>query len=277
MDDIRIALVAGPVSEYGWRGHHDYAAGIGVLGGLLEQTPGVSTLPVPGGWPQEASAFDDVRAAVFYTGGGGKQAFLATEGRRERMQSLLDRGMGLVLLHQAVSCRADHLARMQAWAGGAHLRDVSARGHWRTRHRSFPEHPVTRGVAPWAVRDGWLREIVFAQGATGITPLAWSSRRHRGASTGGSPDVVAWTYERPRGGRSFCFTGLHAHVGWSLPGVCQLVVNGVLWSAGLPIPLGGAAAKPEGIRIPLTPRKPPPSKLLRRFSSRRSAVKARPR
>jgi type 1 glutamine amidotransferase len=212
-----------------------------------------------------------VRAVVFYTGGGGKQAFLATEERRERVQSLLEGGVGIVFLHQAVSCRADHLARVQSWVGGAHLRDVSARGHWRTRHASFPEHPVTRGVTPWAIRDGWLREIAFAEDPAGITPLVWSSRRHRGASAGGSPDVVAWTYEPPRRGRAFCFTGLHAHSAWSLPGLRQLVVNGVLWSAGFEIPLGGAPVSIEGVRIPLSARKPPLAKLLRRFSRRSSA------
>jgi hypothetical protein len=256
------------VSEYGWRGHHDYAAGTALLGQLLGQTPDVSTRQVFEGWPRDASALDGVSATVFYTGGGGKQAFLATPERRERMQSLVDAGTGIVLLHQAVSCRADHLARMQAWAGGAHLRDVSARGHWRTRHASFPEHPITRGVTPWAIRDGWLREIVFPGDTSGLTPLVWSSRRHRGASRGGSRDVVAWAWERPGGGRSFCFTGLHAHVGWSHGGLRQLVVNGVLWSAGLPIPPGGAPAALDGVRVPLTPRKPPIGKLLRRLARR---------
>ena len=93
---------------------------------------------------------------------------------------------------------------------------------------------------------------------SGVTPLVWSSRTHRGASQGGVADVVSWTYERPDGGRSFCFTGLDAHSAWSVPAVRQLVINGTLWSAGIPIPAAGApcAVDDHALRGYLTAREP---------------------
>lgn len=46
---------------------------------------------------------------------------------------------------------------------------------------------------------------------------------------------------RGAGGRSFCFTGLDAHSAWSVGGVHQLMVNAILWSAGLTIPANRAS------------------------------------
>jgi hypothetical protein len=92
----------------------------------------------------------------------------------------------------------------------------------------------------------------------GVTPLVWSSRARGGSSLGGAADVVAWAYERPGGGRSFCYTGLDAHSAWSVAPIRQLVVNGVLWSAGGVIPDAGApcVADAAALRRHLTPRQP---------------------
>jgi hypothetical protein len=115
---------------------------------------------------------------------------------------------------------------------------------------------VTRGVEPWTIRDGWLKEIQFIDGMRGVTPLVWSGRAQRGSRVGGLADVVSWTYDRPDGGRSFCFTGLDAHAAWSAPGVRRLLVNGTLWAAGITVPETGApcAIDAAALQSYLTPR-----------------------
>ncbi len=160
------------------------------------------------------------------------------------------------MIHQAVSSTPDLASRMSSWLGGVHVPAESARGHWHTHHREFPQHPVTRGVDAWAVKDGWLNAIRFIDGLCGITPLVWSGPAHRGSSAGGTADVVAWAYDRPDGGRSFCFTGLDAHSAWNAAGVRQLLVNASLWAAGVAVPPTGApcAADPAALRAYLTPR-----------------------
>ena len=116
---------------------------------------------------------------------------------------------------------------------------------------------MTRGVEPWEIQDGWHNQIQFIHDMRGVTPLLWSSRRHHGSSEGGTADVVAWTYERPAGGRSFCFTGLDAHSAWSVGGLRQLMLNAILWSAGLTIPANGApcAVSQTELASYLTPRR----------------------
>ena len=251
-----IALLAGTVKVPDRIGHHDYLAGCSLLASLLEQTPGVRTIVVRDGWPEDERVLDAVRSLVIYTGGGRKLPLLGSPGRVECLQRLVDRGVGLVMIHQAVSYPLELAGRAASWIGGAHVAGRSNRGHWPTHHREFPEHPVTRGVEPWKIRDGWLNEIQFTDGLRGVTPLVWSGPRHAGSPAGGPMDVVSWTYDRPGGGRSFCFTGLDAHSAWAAPGVRQLLVNGTLWCAGLTVPEKGAPCAIDDVtlRSYLTPR-----------------------
>jgi Trehalose utilisation len=251
-----IVLLAGPVKVPDRIGHHDYLAGCTVLAALLEQTPGLQAVVVRDGWPDDESILDAARSLVVYGGGGRKLPLLGSAQRIERVQGLIDRGVGVVMIHQAVSCMPEFSRRMASWLGGAHVAGESARGHWRTRHQQFPAHPVTRGVEAWDITDGWLNAIQFVDRMRGVTPLVWSGRAARGASAGGAADVVGWTYDRPDGGRSFCFTGLDAHSAWSAAGVRQLLVNATLWSAGLTVPEAGApcAIDPAGLHRYLTPR-----------------------
>jgi hypothetical protein len=253
-----ILLIAGRMKMADRVGHHDYAGGCALLAASVAQTAGVRGIGVGDGGAQDESLFDAAQCIVWYCGGGAKHELFTSPARVERIQALIERGVGLVLLHQAVRVPAERVSSLAAWAGGVHVPGTSARGHWRTHHREIPVHPATRGVAPWRIRDGWLRDLRFVDGMSGVTPLVWSSRSHGGSSRGGTADVVSWAYERPGGGRSFCFTGLDAHSAWSVAPIRQLVVNGVLWTAGVAIPDGGApcAADAVELRQHLTPRQP---------------------
>ncbi len=46
------------------------------------------------------------------------------------------------------------------------------------------------------------------------------------------PQVVAWAYERPGGGRGFGYTGGHYHANWDEPNARRLVLNAIEWTAG---------------------------------------------
>ncbi|MBX3024822.1 ThuA domain-containing protein [bacterium] len=253
---VTIVLLAGRVKVPDRIGHHDYLAGCRLLAGLLEQTNGVRAVVVAEGWPADESLLQAARCVVVYAGGAHKSPLLATPERSATIERLAQAGVGLVMIHQAVSYPADRAAQAAAWIGGAHVAGHGARGHWPASHREFPAHPVTRGVAAWDSHDGWLREIRFVDGLRGVTPLVWSSRQRRDGREGGTDDVVAWAYERPHGGRAFCYTGLDGHAAWSAAGVRQLLVNGTLWAAGLPIPNGGApcAIAASALSAYLTPR-----------------------
>ncbi|MEZ6043428.1 MAG: ThuA domain-containing protein [Planctomycetaceae bacterium] len=254
----RIILVAGETAKVDKPGHHDYLAGCDCLALLLRQTPGVVTVRINDGWPQDESLFDGAAAIVFYTDGGGKQAFLKTPNRIARMQALVDAGVGIVMIHQAVDFPDDHLSQAKTWIGGVYAKGKSGRGHWDSAHVDFPKHEVCRGVTAWQINDGWLNGLQFVQDMKGITPLVWSGREYTESRTGIDAHIVAWTYDRPNGGRSFSFTGLDAHSAWERTGMRQLVINGILWSAGVMIPDTGAPSTIEQSQLDglLTPRQP---------------------
>lgn len=257
----RIVLVAGDVAPVDVVGHHDYLAGCQCLQVLLEQTPGVQTVRVNGGWPEDENVFEGAASAVFYTDGGGQQAFLASAERLARMQGLVDAGVGLVMIHQAVDFPNEYAEQGVRWLGGAYLKGKSGRGHWPSVHLEFPAHAITRGVTSWEVKDGWLNGLQFVEGKQGVAPLVWSGKEHPESRPGLDGDIVGWAYERPGGGRSFSFTGLDAHSAWELAGMRQLVVNGVLWTACVEIPAGGAPCMidVEALHAMQTPRTPKPS------------------
>ena len=236
----KIVLIAGETALVDVVGHHDYLAGCACLDVMLQQTQNVAPVKVSEGWPADDAVFKDAKSIVFYTDGGGKQAFLEKPSRMTMLQSLVDSGVGIVMIHQAVDFPDTAVEQTKGWLGGVYEKSHSGRGHWDSNHVDFPKHPITRGVTPWKINDGWLNAIQFVDGMKGVTPLVWSGKEYAGSRAGLDKDIVAWSYERPKGGRSFSFTGLDAHSAWSLPGMRQLVVNGVLWTAGIEIPETGA-------------------------------------
>ncbi|MCA9140171.1 MAG: ThuA domain-containing protein [Planctomycetales bacterium] len=257
----QIVLVAGETAKVDVVGHHDYLAGCKCLEVLLNQTAGVNSVRVSEGWPSDEAVLDEADAVVFYTDGGGKQAFLSSSQRVAKMQSLVDAGVGIVMIHQAVDFPDDFADQGRSWIGGVYEKGKSGRGHWPSNHVNFPIHPITRGTVPWQINDGWLNGIQFVDEMKGITPIVWSGKEYAGSRAGLDADIVCWAYERPGGGRSFSFTGLDAHSAWSLPGMRQLVVNGVLWSAGVEVPPQGASNKIEQddleqMQTPREPKKP---------------------
>ncbi len=260
-ESVKIVLVAGQVKEVDKVGHHDYLGGCRIMEALLKQTPGVEVVLVEKEWPADESVFDGAASVVFYTDGGGKQAYLATPRHVALVQKIADGKTGLVNLHQAVEFPPEFSKQSMDWTGGLY-NALSSRGHWDSVHDTFPEHPITRGVTAWEINDGWLNRFKFPAGMKGITPLVWSGKEHLGSPEGGDKDIVCWTFDRASGGRSFNFSGLDAHHAWELDGMRKLVINGILWSAGVEIPADGAMCEADKALVDsfLTPRIPPPPK-----------------
>lgn len=243
-------------------GHHDYLGGCRLMQALLKQTPGVDAVLVNEEWPADEKVFEGAAAVVFYTDGGGKQAYLASPEHVATVQKMADGKTGLVNIHQAVEFTPAFAQQSMSWIGGVY-NALSSRGHWDSVHDTFPKHAITSGVTPWKINDGWLNHFQFPAEMKGITPLVWSGKEKLGSPEGGDKDVVAWTYDRPSGGRSFSFSGLDAHSAWEQAGMRQLVINGVLWSAGVEIPAAGAKCEADKTLIDsfLTPRIAPPKKV----------------
>jgi type 1 glutamine amidotransferase len=260
----KIVLVAGPVSNK--PGEHEYFAGCALIMDWLKQTQGVWPVLVADGWPKNEAILDGAKAVVVYSDTADKLPFLEAS-RWDHMKRLIAAGTGFVMLHQSADVPADRAEEMKSWLGAVWQKDTGCRGHWDMDFNDIPPHPITRGVAAFHVPfDGWLFNLQFAPGAT---PLLSGEVPDKARTTAdakahaGRPEVVAWAYERPNGGRSFAFTGCHIHRNWALESQRRLVTNGILWTAKIAVPDTGApvAFNPASLSAnldskPVAPAKP---------------------
>jgi len=238
----KVVVIAGVPSNH--PGQHEYFAGCALLCGLLKQNAGVAPVLVGNGWPKNESILDGAKSIVYYADGGPKLPF-AEPARLEKMKALMDKGCGFVMLHQTVDIPEAQAHDVESWLGGAWTKDIGCRGHWDMEFGSFPTHPVLRGVQPFAApMDGWLYNLHFAE--QGVTPLVTGAVPDKSRSTAdakahnGRAETIGWAYERPNGGRGFAFTGCDLHRSWLVESQRRLVVNGILWTAKVEVPEGGA-------------------------------------
>src|SRR5262249_49482120 len=98
------------------------------------------------------------------------------------------------------------------------------------------KHPIAAGVGNFKVKDEFYYQLKFVKGDDGLKPILR-------VPIDGQDETVAWAWERPDGGRSFGFSGLHFHDNWRLPEYRRLVAQAVLWTLKMDIPPKGLAVE----------------------------------
>lgn len=249
----KVVFVAGPRSHrYGAHEHH---AGLLLLSRLLsENHDEIDVVLHRDGWPSQPDAFDDADAIVIFADGGRNHPALP---HLEALGALMDRGVGLVLLHYAVEVPTDNGgSEFLDWAGGYFETHWSVNPHWMMRSLEFPDHPITRGVALYEINDEWYYHMRFRDGMTGVQPILSalppesSLERPDGPHSGNphvrravlerhEPQHIGWATERENGGRAFGFTGGHWHWNWGHPMQRRLVLNAIAWAAHAEVPENG--------------------------------------
>jgi type 1 glutamine amidotransferase len=232
----KIVFIAG--SNFYKPGEHEYIGGCALLMHMVKQTPGVAPV-LALDWPKNAETLAGAKSIVFFLDGADKHSMLKAD-RMEQLQKLTDAGVGLVMLHQGVDIAKEHGGRMRSWMGAAWEKGYSQRAHWVDTFKSFPEHPITRGVTPFKIDDGYLYKLRLASDPHGTTPILRTANPKTPGAKLDDTSIVAWTYERKDGGRSFAFTGGHLHVSFAEEGYRRLLTNGILWSAKIEVPTSGA-------------------------------------
>lgn len=245
-DGAKVIFLAGPDSHL--PGAHEHTAGIELLSNTLRQRqPTFETVNVYGGWPADEAVFDGADALVMYCDGGESHLIsnhLATFNR------LLAEGMGVVALHYCVEVpkNSPSSESMLNAIGGYFETWWSVNPHWTADYTDLPNHPITRQIQPFSLLDEWYFHIRFLD--RGVTPIlraiapASTMERSNGPHSGndvtrhmvdeGVPQVTAWAYERPTGGRGFGYTGGHFHANWENAHARELVLNAIEWVAITP-------------------------------------------
>jgi type 1 glutamine amidotransferase len=252
--DKKIVLVAGKASHRS--GDHEHRAGSLLLKSCLDKVRGVTSVVHSNGWPADpVAAFDGAATIVVYCDGGAQHP--ATQGdRKEQLDALMKKGVGIVFIHYAVEPTLENGQKeFLNWMGGAFEIHWSVNPHWVADFKTLPKHPITRGVKPFACEDEWYFNMRFAEGMKGVTPILSavppeSTMKRPDGPHSGNPAVreavkrgdlqhMAWAFEREGGGRGFGFTGAHFHRNWGNDNFRRLVLNAILWTAQMQVPASG--------------------------------------
>jgi len=265
----KVVLVAGKPSHPPRM--HEFNAGVQLLAKCLAQ--GALNLQVEislNGWPQNESVLDNTDAVVFYMDGGARHEAVKDGGARlKKIQQLADRGVGIGCMHYGVEVAAAEAGEeFKRWIGGHYETHFSCNPLWEPEFTQFPEHPVTRGVKPFQIKDEWYFNMRFVDGFTSagaaekngvkflpILVAAPSDAVRNGPyvspkgpyphiqESKGRAEAMMWVVERPDGGRGLGFTGGHFHDNWANDNFRKVVLNGIVWLTQAEVPAGGVASQ----------------------------------
>jgi len=270
--DKQILMIAGQPSH--GPGQHEHNAGILLLARWLNTMPGIhATTSLNGAWPS-AAQFDKADAIfIFCDGGDGHLAF--QDDHAATISKAAARGAGLMFLHYATEPpeKSGH-QEMLDWLGGFFEVYYSVNPVYEAAFNALPQHPITRGVKPFHIKDEWYYNLHFRENTRGVTGILITTPPANtvgpdGAHSGnpdvrakiGQPQIVAWATERQNGGRSFGMTGCHYHANLGDENFRKIVLNALLWIAKADVPPNGAqvTVKPGDLTENLDP-KPPEKK-----------------
>ncbi len=253
-----VFLAGGPSHGYAQHEHH---AGCLLLAKCIQENVPEAETVVYQGWPQPGvrgappHALDDAATVVIFCDGGGGHIVM---NHLDELDKLMHKGVGMACIHYAVEVpkgKAGDL--MKSWIGGYFEEYWSVNPDWKANYQEFPDHPVARGLRPFTVSDEWYFHMRFQDGMKGVTPILTAvppDEVHRSGNDAhganphvfarkGLPEHMAWAYQRPDGGRGFGITGAHYHWNWGCDGFRTVVLNGIVWTAGLEVPAGGVPSK----------------------------------
>ena len=253
--DTKIVLVAGKPSH--GPGEHEHNAGVLLLKKCLDKVPGIEAVAYTNGWPADKNAFDGASAIVLYMDGGDGHLAIQ-DGHLLQLNEAMKRGAGLACLHYAVEVPSHHGGmEFLNWIGGYFETNWSVNPVWDADFTKLPDHPITRGVKPFKIRDEWYYHMRFQEDH--VTPILTavppdSTREKPDDPHGGNPVVrsrkgmpedVAWAYERPDGGRGFGLTGAHYFKNFGNENFRRIILNAIFWIAKIELP-------PDGVQSTVT-------------------------
>ena len=263
-------LIAGKPSHP--PGMHEFRAGCLLFKSCLDKVPGISSIVCSNGWPQDPKVLDKADAVLIYADGGAGHPAIQGE-HKEVLEKLARRGTGIGFAHYGVEIpRTNGGPEFLEWVGGYYEHLYSVNPMWTPEFKTFPDHPITRGVQPFSNRDEWYFNIRFRDASQNITPLLVakpSDEVRKGPyvypkgpydhviARSGRHEVIMWAFERENGGRGFGFTGGHTHANWGNPNQLKIVLNALLWIAKADVPKNGVESHvtPEQLAANLDPKK----------------------
>jgi type 1 glutamine amidotransferase len=238
----KIVLIAGKKSH--GPGEHEYLKSVRLLKVLLDHSPSLSGIKAEvyfNGWPEDPSVLDTADTIVMVSDGMEWLPYTDSEDRIRTMQKQMDRGCGFLALHFTTYVPDKYGRQALEWDGGYfdYDGDPAHRSEQKTLETDIvlasAEHPISRGVTAYHYKDEFYYKMHFADGFLNLAPLV----RVPALSTIPQEQTVAWAYQRKNGGRSVGITYGHYYDNWQRDDYRKLILNAIVWTAGVDVPLEG--------------------------------------
>lgn len=234
-------------------GEHEFNAGCQLLAKALNESNLDIEAIVIQGWPKDESVLDGIKGLVIYADG------TSVVGKGwEKVNQLAKSGVGLMFMHYAVHPTPGEGEKYyRPWIGGAFETEYSVNPHWVADLKALPNHPVSSGVGSLVeAYDEFYYNMRFIPEREKVLDLVTATPdrermkqyinlwNQNGVDGLGKPQSLMWGIERRDGGRGVGFTGGHYHRNWSIDNFRKIVLNAVVWTAGLEVPKEGVPSKP---------------------------------
>ena len=259
----KVVFISGKPSH--GRMKHEHRAGNMILAKRLNE----SGLPIEAvvlediGYPKNESILEGADTIVIFCTGHGNHLL---NPKLNEFDALMKKGTGVVMIHWATEAVSGAPGdKFLQWMGGFCDINWSVNPHWKPNFKPR-KHAIWNGVQPFSVDDEWYYHMRFIEDRTGFTPILTdvppmdTLKRPDGMRSGnpavrkavanGESQHVGWAYERPEGGRGFGFTGGHNHDSWQDDNYRKIMLNAILWTAGMEVPKKGVTSSaPDNVEI----------------------------
>jgi type 1 glutamine amidotransferase len=229
-------------------GTHMYMHTCGMLAKCLALSGGIETVASEG-WPKDPAVLEDVSTVVVYTNPAAE--FLLDGPHRDQVDALMKKGVGLVTIHWASSIRKNNLERLGphwlSYMGGTWVSNVGLHTGKSPLTQLKADHPICHGWQEYELHDEYYLNPTITDEAVALLQVTANDK----------PVVVGWAFERPGGGRSYGTTLGHYYRNFQQEPFRRMVVNAILWTAHMEVPVGGAPVNisEQDLALPPKPEK----------------------
>lgn len=250
----RVLVLIGPSNHP--PGTHEVAAGGRLLAASLSRADGLRIEATASTrWPDDSELLEEIDTVVMIGDTFPAHRMPDSERIMRQLGQMMDRGCGLVCVHYATGLLGQDVAEdgdhpLLGWIGGYFANRSCP--HHESIARIFPaaeirpaesDHPILRGWSAFTVHDEPYIRNYFGKDDNrpedGVTVLATSMLPPDAPQR----EAVAWCVERPDGGRGVGVVMPHFYENWANDDLRRLILNGVVWSAGVDPPAEGVSSE----------------------------------